>query len=181
MEKIWNWTQIAFASVGGILGWLVGAGSPGGRLDGLIYALISLMAFDYISGIMCACVEKTLSSEVGFRGIFKKVLILCLVAVGNLMDVHVIGTGAVLRSAIIFFYIANEGLSLLENTTRLGLPVPQKLKDVLVQLHGKSESQSTANPSEEERDPIVAPPHPQAETPTENNNNKTEDNDNESA
>jgi toxin secretion/phage lysis holin len=164
MEKIWNWTQVAFAGIGGFLGWFLGG------LDGLIIALITVAVLDYISGFMCAVVEKKLSSEVGFRGIFKKVLIFCLVALGNLMDVHLIGSGAALRTAIIFFYFVNEGLSLLENTTRLGLPVPEKLKDVLVQLHGKS-----ADPSEEERGPSVAPPHPEAESPAENNNNETED------
>jgi toxin secretion/phage lysis holin len=165
MEKIWNWTLATFTAAGGFLGWFLGG------LDGLVVALITVAVLDYVSGFMCAVVEKNLSSEVGFRGIFKKVLIFCMVALGHVLDTHLIGAGSALRTAIIFFYIANEGLSLLENTTRLGLPVPQKLKDILAQLHGKSESQSTADPSEDERGPTVAPPHPEAESPIENNSN----------
>jgi toxin secretion/phage lysis holin len=168
MERIWNWTQVAFTAIGGFLGWFLGG------LDGLVVALITVAVLDYISGFMCAVVEKTLSSEVGFRGIFKKVLIFCMVALGHVLDTHLIGAGSALRTAIIFFYIANEGLSLLENTTRLGLPVPGKLKDVLAQLHGKSEPQLTTNPAEEERGGMVTPPHPVVDPPTEHTNNESE-------
>ena len=94
---------------------------------------------DYITGVMCAINDKKLSSEVGFRGICRKVLIFFLVGVANILDVQVIGTGSVLRTAIIFFYLSNEGVSLLENAAHLGLPVPQKLKDVLEQLHDRAE------------------------------------------
>jgi toxin secretion/phage lysis holin len=143
MDKIWNWIQVGFAAVGGWLGWILGG------LDGFLYALLAFVIIDYVSGVMCAAVEKKLSSEVGFRGIFKKVLIFCMVAVGHMLDIYIIGTGSTLRTAVIFFYIANEGLSLLENTTRLGLPVPQKLQDVLAQLHGKSKSDDTEDKDNE--------------------------------
>lgn len=135
MGKIWNWIQVGFAAVGGWLGWVLGG------LDGFLYALIAFVVIDYITGVMCAVVEKKLSSEVGFRGIFKKILIFAMVAVAHIIDTHVLGIagdGAAIRTAVIFFYLANEGLSIFENSTRLGLPVPQKLKDVLAQLHGKS-------------------------------------------
>ena len=94
---------------------------------------------DYITGVMCAISDKKLSSEVGFRGICRKVLIFFLVGVANILDVQVIGTGSVLRTAIIFFYLSNEGVSLVENAARLGLPVPEKLKAVLEQLHDRAE------------------------------------------
>ena len=88
---------------------------------------------------MCAFADHTLSSEVGFRGICRKVLIFLLVGAANILDVSVIGNGSVLRTAVIFFYISNEGVSLLENAGHLGLPIPQKMKDVLEQLHDRGE------------------------------------------
>ena len=111
-------------------------------LGGLDTALITLLIFivlDYITGVMCAIVNKNLSSEVGFKGICRKVVIFILVGIANLIDVHIIGSGSVLRTAIIFFYISNEGVSLLENASTLGLPVPSKLKEILKQIHNKSE------------------------------------------
>ena len=112
-----------------------------GGCDGLLYALLAFVAVDYVTGVMCAINDKTLSSEVGFRGICRKVLIFLLVGIANILDLHVIGTGSVLRTAVIFFYISNEGVSLLENAAHLGLPVPQKIKAVLEQLHDRSESE----------------------------------------
>lgn len=131
MKEIWSWIQTAFTVLGGLLGWFLGG------FDGFLYALVALMVADYITGVMCAIVEKKLSSEIGFKGIFKKVLILILVGVGHLIDTNLIGDGSVLRTAIIFFYCSNEGVSMLENAGRLGLPIPEKLKDILVQLHNK--------------------------------------------
>ncbi len=131
MKNIWTYVQIAFTAVGGFLGWFLGGA------DGFLYTLIAFVALDYITGVMCAIVEKKLSSEVGFKGICRKVLIFLLVGVANLLDVYVLGEAAVLRTAIIFFYLSNEGVSMLENAGRLGLPIPQKLKDVLAQLHQK--------------------------------------------
>lgn len=110
-----------------------------GGCDGLLYALIAFVVIDYLTGVMCAFVDHTLSSEVGFRGICRKVLIFLLVGMANILDVAVIGNGSVLRTAVIFFYISNEGVSLLENAGHLGLPIPQKMKDVLEQLHDRGE------------------------------------------
>ena len=135
MKEFWNTIQLAFAAVGGWLGYFLGG------CDGLLYALIAFVAIDYITGVMCAISDKTLSSEVGFKGICKKVLIFILVGLAHVLDVNVIGTGSILRTAIIFFYISNEGLSLVENAAYLGLPVPQKLKDVLEQLHDRAEKE----------------------------------------
>ena len=133
MKEFWNATQFVFTAVGGWLGWiLVGC-------DGLLYALIAFVVADYITGVMCAIIDHKLSSEVGFKGIFRKVLIFMLVGAANILDVHVIGTGSVMRTAIIFFYISNEGVSLLENAGHLGLPIPEKLKAVLAQLHDRAE------------------------------------------
>ena len=132
MKEFWNFIQLIFTAVGGWLGWFLGG------CDGLLYALTAFAAIDYVTGVMCAVTDKRLSSEAGFRGIFKKVLVFLLVGAANILDVHVIGTGCVLRTAIIFFYISNEGVSLLENAVHLGLPVPEKLKEVLEQLHERS-------------------------------------------
>ena len=126
-------TQVVIAGIGGWLGWFLGG------CDGLLYALIAFVVIDYITGVMCAVVDKNLSSEVGFRGIFKKVLIFLLVGIGHLLDAQVIGTGSVVRTAVIFFYISNEGVSLLENAGHLGLPIPSKIKVVLEQLHERAE------------------------------------------
>ena len=106
----------------------------------MLYALLAFVVIDYITGIMCAIADHSLSSEVGFKGICRKVLIFLLVGIAHILDVHVIGSGGVLRTAIIFFYISNEGVSLLENSAHLGLPVPEKIKVVLEQLHDRSES-----------------------------------------
>ena len=133
MKEFWNTIQLVFTAVGGWLGYFLGG------CDGLLIALVVFAVVDYITGVMCAINDKKLSSEVGFRGICRKVLIFFLVGVANILDVQVIGTGSVLRTAIIFFYLSNEGVSLLENAAHLGLPVPQKLKDVLEQLHDRAE------------------------------------------
>ena len=133
MKQIWNTIQIAFAAVGGFVGWFLGG------CDGLLYTLLAFVVIDYITGVMCAVVDKTLSSAIGFKGICRKVLIFALVGIGHILDTHVIGSGSVMRTAIIFFYISNEGVSLIENAVHIGLPVPQKLKDVLEQLHNRSE------------------------------------------
>ena len=108
-----------------------------GGFDGFLYALIAFAVIDYITGVMCAISDKRLSSKVGFKGICRKVLIFILVGIGNIIDVYVLGDAGVLRTAVIFFYLSNEGVSLLENSAHLGLPVPDKLKDVLQQLHNK--------------------------------------------
>lgn len=135
MKDLWNTMQLIFAAVGGWIGWFLGG------WDGLLYALIAFVVIDYITGVMCAVVDKRLSSRVGFKGICKKVLIFALVGMGHILDTHIIGTGSVLRTAVIFFYISNEGVSLLENATYLGLPVPKKIKLILEQLHDRSEKE----------------------------------------
>ena len=155
MKEFWNMVQMVFAAVGGWLGYFLGGN------DGLLIALVLFVAVDYLTGVMCAVSDKTLSSNVGFKGICRKVLIFLLVGIANILDVHVIGTGSVLRTAVIFFYISNEGVSLLENAaviffyisnegvsllenaTHLGLPVPGKIKDVLEQLHDRVEKTET--------------------------------------
>mgnify|MGYP003303515709 CR=1 FL=1 len=139
MKEFWNSIQFVFTVIGGWLGYFLGG------YDGLLYALIVFMVMDYITGVMCAVSDKKLSSAVGFKGICRKVIILMLVGIANLLDVEVIGTGAVLRTAVIFFYLSNEGVSLLENAAHLGLPIPEKLKVVLAQLHNKAESGDDGN------------------------------------
>ena len=135
MKEFWTTIQVVFAGIGGWLGWFLGG------CDGLLIALLAFVVIDYITGVMCAVVDKKLSSAVGFKGICKKILIFALVGVGHILDTMVIGTGSVLRTAVIFFYLSNEGISLIENAGHLGLPIPQKLKSVLEQLHDRSEKE----------------------------------------
>jgi len=135
MKEFWTTIQVIFAAIGGWLGWFLGG------CDGLLIALLAFVAIDYVTGVMCAIVDKKLSSAVGFKGIFKKILIFALVGVGHILDTMVIGTGSVLRTAIIFFYLSNEGISLIENAGHLGLPIPAKLKSVLEQLHDRAEKE----------------------------------------
>ncbi len=135
MKEFWNIIQTVFTGVGGWLGWFLGG------CDGLLYALVLFVVVDYITGVMCAAVDHKLSSEVGFVGICRKVLIFLLVGIGHILDAQIIGTGSVLRTAVIFFYLSNEGVSLVENAGHLGLPIPDKLKIVLEQLHDRAEKE----------------------------------------
>lgn len=136
MKQIWTLIQIAFSALGGFIGWFLGGN------DSFIYALLAFVVIDYITGIMCAIADKELSSEVGFKGICKKVLIFALVGIGNLLDIYILGQAGILRNVVIFFYLSNEGVSILENASHLGLPVPEKLKEILKQLHNGKESEN---------------------------------------
>ena len=131
IDIVWAKIQMAVAAIGGWLGYFLGG------MDGLMIALIIFMILDYITGLMCAVIDKKLSSAVGFKGICKKVLILMLVGVANVVDIHIVGTGSALRSAVICFYLSNEGLSLLENAAHIGLPIPDKMKDYLLKKNNK--------------------------------------------
>ena len=133
MKEFWNTIQLIFAAIGGWLGYFLG------DCDALLYALIAFVVIDYITGVMCAISDHTLSSQVGFRGICRKVLIFMLVGIANVLDIYVLSSRSVLRTAVISFYISNEGVSLLENAAHLGLPIPEKIKVVLEQLHDRSE------------------------------------------
>ncbi len=120
-------------AAGALIGFLYG------EITGLFVAMIALMALDYITGIICAVSTKTLSSETGFRGLVKKLVILVIIAVGHLVDAYIIGTGSAFMTAVILFFAANEGISILENAALLGLPVPEKLRNVLEQLKDKED------------------------------------------
>ena len=135
MKEFWSIIQLIFAGVGGWLGYFLGG------CDGLLVALIIFVACDCITGVLCAISDRKLSSAVGFKGICRKMLIFILVGIANILDIHVLGHEGVLRTAIIFFYISNEGLSLTENAAHLGLPVPEKLKNVLEQLHDRNKEE----------------------------------------
>lgn len=139
MKEFWTMTRVCFSAIGGWLGYFLGG------CDNLMIALIVFVVADYVTGVMCAIIDKKLSSEVGFKGIFKKVLIFILVGMAHVLDVHVIGGGSILRTAVIFFYLSNEGVSLLENAGHLGLPIPKQLKTVLTQLHNRSEETKEEN------------------------------------
>ena len=170
IDIVWAKIQMAVVAIGGWLGYFLGGrletlwvsksamptaavefgNSSAAPLDGLMIALIIFMALDYITGLMCAVIDKKLSSTVGFKGICKKVLILMLVGVANVVDIHIVGTGSALRSAVICFYLSNEGLSLLENAAHIGLPIPDKMKDVLAQLHGRTDEKKDETQEDEQ-------------------------------
>lgn len=136
MREIWNWIQVAFSAIGAFLGWFLGG------VDGFLYALIAFVVIDYLTGVLCAIADKKLSSEIGAKGIFKKVLVFVLVGVAHILDTQILGStggSGALRTAVIFFYLSNEGVSILENSAHLGLPIPEKLKEVLKQLHGRED------------------------------------------
>lgn len=122
--------QSILGVVGAYLGYFLGG------FDGLLHALVIFVIIDYITGVMLAIVKKRLSSEVGARGIFKKVILFLLVGMGHMVDLHIIKEGSAIRTAVLFFYMSNEGLSILENVSLMGLPIPEKLKQILKKLRG---------------------------------------------
>lgn len=129
MREIVNGLQVIVTVLGAFVGGLIGG------LDSLAYALVLFVAVDYITGIMAGVVEKKISSEVGFKGIFRKVVIFILVSIAHIIDSKILGNGSAIRTAVIFFYISNEGISILENSGRIGLPIPRKIMDILHQLN----------------------------------------------
>lgn len=128
MKDILNFIKVVFIAIGGYLGYVLGGH------DSFLYALIAFVVIDYLTGVMLAIIKKEVSSEIGFKGIFKKVMIFLMVAMGHTIDAYLIKNGGAIRTAVIFFYISNEGISILENSASIGLPIPEKLKDVLIQL-----------------------------------------------
>ena len=120
--------QLALSAIGGFGGWYLGG------VDGFMYALLTFVVVDYLTGIMVAILEQRISSAVGFKGIFKKVLIFILVGIAHMIDFYLIGNGSAIRTAVIFFYTANEGSSIIENAAKIGLPIPEKLIAILEQL-----------------------------------------------
>ena len=137
MQNVIDKIELMFAALGGFLGWFFGG------FDGFLYALIIFVVMDYFTGILAAGVRRELSSEVGFKGIAKKVCIFVLVGIANIVDTQVIMNGSAIRTAVIFFYLSNEGLSVLENAAVIGLPIPDKLKAILEQLHDRKEKEHT--------------------------------------
>lgn len=135
MSKIQIIIDSIAGAVGAVLGFMYG------EVTGLFWALIAFMALDYITGVVVASIEKRLSSEVGFRGLAKKFLILVFVAVGHIADTYILGGTPAAMSAVMLFYIANEGISIIENAAALGLPVPKKLTSIMEQIRNKSESE----------------------------------------
>ena len=139
MRELWNMLQAMFTGIGGWLGYFLGG------CDGLLYALIAFTVIDYISGVMCGIVDGKLSRSIGFKGICRKVIVFMLVGIASILDTRIFQTGSVLRTAVIFFYLSNEGISLLENAAHLGLPIPTVVRKALNQLHDKSENKENEN------------------------------------
>jgi len=128
MKDVIHTIQIIFTTIGAYIGWFLGG------FDGLLYALVAFVVLDYITGLMVAILEKRLSSSIGFKGIFKKVLIFIFVGIGHIIDFYILQNGSAVRTAVIFFYLSNEGLSIVENAAKIGLPVPESLKKVFTEL-----------------------------------------------
>ena len=131
MDKFFNWISVVVGIFGGVFAWAFGA------WDKLLCALITLIILDYITGLLKGWYTKRLSSEIGFKGIAKKIVILIMVVTANVLQT-VIGDKIMLREIVIMFFIANEGLSLWENCAEIngGGGIPPKLKAVLLQLRG---------------------------------------------
>ncbi|WP_405744498.1 holin family protein [Anaerovibrio slackiae] len=120
--------RLVFAWIGTLLGEFIG------EIDSLIYALAIFMIVDYLTGVLCGLVNGRLSSRIGFKGICRKVMILCLVGMANVLDQYILQTGSVLRTTVIFFYLSNEGISIIENSIALGVPIPNKMYKMLNDL-----------------------------------------------
>lgn len=133
MKTSWLAVQSVISALGGCIGYFLGG------WDGFLYALVAFVVIDYLTGLMVAVLERKLSSEVGFRGIFTKVLIFALVGIANVIDAELIKTGSAIRTAVIFFYLSNEGISIFENAGKIGLPIPEKLRVILAQLNKESD------------------------------------------
>ena len=139
MNTAWNWTLSAFSTVGSWLGWAFG------ELDGFLIALVAFVAIDFFTGMLRSIVEKQLSDTLGLRGVFQKLLIFVMVALAHTMDAQLTHSGAAIRTTVLMFYITNEGVSLLDNATAIGLPVPDKLRDILENLHKKRTDDDEVN------------------------------------
>ena len=123
--------EIILTLISGFCGYFLGG------VDGMLYALLIVMICDYITGCLVALANKNISSEIGFKGIAKKAVIIGLIGVSNLVDVYVMGEGAAIRTATLTFFFINECISILENAGNLGVPLPKKLKSVLQQIKSK--------------------------------------------
>lgn len=128
MKNVPGYMQVIVTAIGAYLGWFLGG------LDGLLYALVAFVVMDYITGVMVAILEKKISSSIGSKGIFKKVLIFTFVGIGNIIDVNILQNGSAVRTAVLFFYLSNEGMSIVENAAKIGLPVPEHIKRIFVEL-----------------------------------------------
>lgn len=132
MEKIFNVISVTVGILGGLIASLFGA------WDKFLCALLVLMVLDYITGIIKAVYTKTLSSDIGFKGLLKKIVILIIVVLANVLQ-QLVGENIAIREIVIVFYIANEGISILENAAVIMPIMPDKLKEVLLQLRGDGE------------------------------------------
>lgn len=128
MNTLIEMCKAGLAAVGGYIAWFLGG------FDGVLIALCVFAVVDYMTGVVAAIIEKKLCSRVGFQGVAKKFLMFLMVGIAAVLDMYVLGGQSPIREVVIVFYIANEGISIIENSARLGLPVPQKLIDVLEQL-----------------------------------------------
>lgn len=135
MRDVWKFLQFSFMIIGGWIGYIIG------DFDGFMFALVVFMTLDYLTGVVDAIMKKRLSSDIGFKGLLRKMMIFVIVIIGNVIDVYIIKEGATIRTAVIFFYLANEGISILENVTEIGLPIPEKIKDVLLQIKGGADNE----------------------------------------
>lgn len=137
-----EWIKYAFGVIG------CGCAAIWGELDGLLLALLIFIAADYLTGVIKAVIKKQLSSEIGFKGLLRKVLIMIVVGIANVLDVYVLKNGPIFRSGACLFYIANEGISIMENVAEMGVPFPKKLKEKLLQIEKEEDIDESSDSDE---------------------------------
>ena len=128
MRQLWYAVQVAIATMGSFTAWFMGG------IDGYIHVLVAFMSVDYVTGVLTSVIKHKLSSQIGSKGILQKVMIFMIIGLSNLVDKYLLLDSGMLRMVVIFFYISNEGVSILENADAMGLPIPAKLKKVLSQF-----------------------------------------------
>jgi len=133
--KVWIYIETAFSALGGLLAVFLGG------FDGLVQSLVIFAVIDYITGLFNAIIQKNVSSNIGFKGIVKKFVMFLIVGIVSAVDSHLFGImgmdGNIIRDAVICFFLANEGISILENASLLGVPIPDQLKNALLQIRNR--------------------------------------------
>lgn len=134
MKNVWEWLRVAAGVIGGIIGGFL---QP---VRGPVIALLVFVVLDYITGVLAAIIKKELSSETGWHGLIRKVAIFVLVGLSALLDTYALEGATICRTATVFFYLANEGISILENCSRIGIPIPAKLEAILKQIQEEKQN-----------------------------------------